>query len=248
MIKKTLGILGGMGPAASAKFYSLITDFTKADKDQDHLNIILRSTPTIPDRSAFILDESDINPFEKIRSEICAHAEAGSEIIAVACNTAEYFYSKLQNIIAVPILPISKIAVSYAKHLGYRRIGILATQGMCKAGLYQTACCEYGLEYKLPSAKNCEILNEIIYNYIKKALPIPDIFVTDIAEELYLYGCDCLILGCTELSLMGDFFKKRNYNYLDSLETLAAKCVLICGGDLSFKADRYIKNKNWDEK
>ena len=241
MIKKTLGILGGMGPAASAKFYSLITDFTKADKDQDHLNIILRSTPSIPDRSAFIVAESDINPFEKIRSEICALAEAGSEIIAVTCNTAEYFYSKLQNIISVPILPISKIAVSYAKHLGYRRIGILATSGTLKAGLYQKACCEYGLEYRLPSTKNCEMLNEIIYQYIKRALPVPDNLVTDIAEDLYINGCDCLILGCTELSMIGDIFKKRNYNYVDSLETLAAKSVLICGGDLSIKADKYIK-------
>lgn len=248
MVKKTLGVLGGMGPMAGAEFFSLVTGLTEAERDQDHIDVILRSTPSIPDRSAFILGESKESPFDKIRSELFALVEAGAGIIAVTCNTAEYFCRKLQNIIPVPILPICKIAVSDAKKMGYKKIGLLTTQGTVKADLYQKVCFDYGLEYELPSKENADVLTEIIYKYIKRSLAFPEASLLNIAYEMYSRGCDCLMLGCTELSLVADIFEKENYNYIDSLRSLAVKSILACGGKLNSKANKYIKKDGQENK
>jgi aspartate racemase len=122
---KTLGILGGLGPAASVYFYQLITQHTEALCDQDHLDIVLISKASIPDRTEYILGISADSPLPAMTEGVKKLAEAGAQIIAVPCNTAHYFYDEIERISPVPVLNIVKETVSLAQSAGIRKLGIM---------------------------------------------------------------------------------------------------------------------------
>ena len=147
---KTLGILGGLGPAASVYFYQLITRHTEALCDQDHLDIVLISKASIPDRTDYILGKSEESPLPAMTEGVKKLAEAGAQMIAVPCNTAHYFYDEIERFSPVPILNIVKETVSLAKSIGIRKLGIMATAGTVLSGTYQKVCASLGVEPVLP--------------------------------------------------------------------------------------------------
>lgn len=226
---KTLGILGGLGPAASVYFYQLITEHTKAARDQDHLDIVLVSKASIPDRTEFILGKSPDSPLPAMAEGVRSLAQAGAELIAVPCNTAHYFYDEIQKISPVPVLNIVKETVRLAKNAGVRKIGIMATAGTVTAGAYQQACLEEGISFALPCERSQSALMDIIYKSIKTARE-PDMaeFIR-IAEELYGAGAEAIILGCTELSLIRGLEKYPRFLFIDSLLVLALRAIEACG-------------------
>ena len=225
---KTLGILGGLGPAASVYFYQIITEHTKANRDQDHLDTVIVSSASIPDRTEFILGKSDRSPLpamigvEKLIS-------AGAELIAIPCNTAHYFYDQIEKYSSVPVLNIVRETVALAKKAGVRKLGIMATTGTIITGAYQHACLEAGISFAIPSEKSQNILMDIIYGSIKTAKrPDMDAFFS-VCDELYANGSDALVLGCTELSLIQGTECFPQYRFIDSLSVLAARSILACG-------------------
>lgn len=226
---KTLGILGGLGPAASVYFYQMITEHTSALRDQDHIDIVLISGAGIPDRSDFILGKSDQSPLPVMKEDVLKLAHAGADLIAIPCNTAHYFFDELEKISPVPVLNIVKETVKLAKRAGVHKLGILATTGTVVSGAYQRACTDIGTDYLLPSDDSQEALMHMIYQSIKTAKrPDTDRFL-GIAAELYAGGCDAVVLGCTELSLIPQTAEFEPYRFIDSLLVLARKSILECG-------------------
>ncbi len=226
---KTLGILGGLGPAASVYFYQMITEHTFALRDQDHLDIVLISGAGIPDRSDFILGKSGQSPLPLMKEDVLKLARAGADLIAIPCNTAHYFFDELEKISPVPVLNIVKETVKLAKEAGIHKLGILATTGTVVAGSYQRACSDIGIDYLLPFDESQEVLMNIIYQSIKTAnTPDTDKFL-EIVTELYAGGCDAVVLGCTELSLIPQTAAFESYRFIDSLLVLARKSILECG-------------------
>lgn len=236
---KTLGILGGLGPAASVYFYRTITEHTKADHDQDHLDIVLVSAASIPDRTEFILGQSEKSPLPAMIDGVKRLVSAGAELIAIPCNTAHYFYDQIEKISPVPVLNIVRETVSLAKKAGVKKLGILATTGTVITGAYQNACLESGIAFTIPSEKSQEDLMNIIYGSIKTAKK-PDFrrFLA-ICDELYANGADTLVLGCTELSLIGNEDALSSYRFIDSLLVLAARSIQSCGKIPTGFADIY---------
>lgn len=94
-----LGIIGGLGPKASAYFYDMITDKTDVESDQEHLNIAILSHPTIPDRTEYILDHTKENPYPYLLEDVKTLESMGAKMIAIPCNTSCYFYNELQKIL-----------------------------------------------------------------------------------------------------------------------------------------------------
>ena len=105
-MSKTLGILGGLGPASSVYFYDMLTSHTLAECDQQHLNIILSSRADTPDRTAFILGKSQENPLGAMKREVSKLIGAGADIVAIPCNTAHYFYDSISAEASVPVINI----------------------------------------------------------------------------------------------------------------------------------------------
>ncbi len=225
-----LGVLGGLGPMASAYFYRLVTAHTVAGKDQDHIDIVLSSRATTPDRTAFILGQSDDDPFTVMEEEAGRLVTYGASVIAVPCNTAHYFYERLNRALPVPVPVLNMVdaTVKKAKALGCRRLGILATDGTVHTDTYQRVCKAEGLACEIPSPNAQKGLMRLIYDDIKRGRPPEMQLFNAAADELRQAGCSCIVLGCTELSLVKEA-GLLGPGYLDSMDVLAEEAILACG-------------------
>ena len=137
--KKLLGVLGGMGPIATAYFMELVIRMTDALRDQEHLDMLVYSVPSVPDRTGFILGQSAESPLPEMIRVGNALAAQGAERIAIPCVTAHYFYRELEARIPVPIINGLAQTVEHLKQRGVEQAGIMATDGTIAAGLFREA-------------------------------------------------------------------------------------------------------------
>lgn len=223
-----LGILGGLGPAASCYFYQMITDHTQAARDQDHIDLVLSSRATTPDRTEFILGKCRTDPFAIMERDAQMLVRYGATVIAIPCNTAHYFFDRLADALPVPVLHMPRLTVQQAIKSGCKKLGILATTGTIVTGAYQKMCAEQGLECAVPNEADQAALMEIIYGQIKQGKRADMDSFTRIADHLKAQGCTMAVLGCTELSLIKRD-KKLGSFYLDSSEVLAKRSIEACG-------------------
>ena len=149
-LPKVLGILGGLGPMATVYFYEMLTRHTQAARDQDHIDVIINSRATTPDRTSYILGQSAENPFDIMAADAARLVTFGADVIAIPCNTAHYFYDRLNETIPIPILNMVEETVLAAKAGGSARVGILATTGTVRTRTYQRMCEKHGLPCAVP--------------------------------------------------------------------------------------------------
>ncbi len=225
---KTLGILGGLGPMATVYFYEMLTEHTRVSCDQEHINIIISSRATTPDRTAYILGKSKENPLPVMVEEAHRLVSAGADVIVLPCNTAHYFYDELSRATGVPIINIITETVSYCLQNGMKKIGLLATEGTVQSQAYGNVCKNSGISVAYPCRESQKLINEIIYDEIKQGKDADMEKFGRVAYELRGQGCDTLVLGCTELSLLKKSGHLGKY-YTDSLEVLAAVTIERCG-------------------
>ena len=225
---KKLGIIGGLGPMATVYFMQLVTEMTKARRDQEHLEMILHSCPQIPDRTSYILGKSGENPFPALARFGKELMGQGADVIAIPCVTAHYFQRKLEEEIEIPILNAVEETAVCLEEAGVTRAGILATDGTLKSGLFQKAFEKRGIAGLLPGAEGQKRVMHLIYDNVKAGKPVELPLFEAAAGELFARGAQAVLLGCTELSLI-----KRDYQtgpgILDVMEVLARKAVLSCG-------------------
>lgn len=226
---KLLGILGGLGPMATAYFYELLTAKTVAECDQDHIDMVISSRASTPDRSDYILGKSTDNPLPVMIEEAKKLEAYGADLIAIPCNTAHYFYDGIAEAIKIPVLNIISETINCLYSKGIKKAALFATEGTCKSGTYQKIG-EEKVEIVIPDECDQYFITKIIFDDIKKGEK-PDIerFIA-IASKMRDKGCECVILGCTELSLIKRDFEVINKSdfYKDSLEILAIRTVEEC--------------------
>lgn len=233
---KLLGILGGLGPLATAYFYELVTALTSAECDQDHIDMVISSRASTPDRSAFILGKSQDDPLPIMVEEAKKLEAYGADIIAIPCNTAHYFYDGIASEVKVPILNIINETIDSLATDGVKRAVLFATEGTCRAGTYQRAG-EGRVEIITPSSQIQSEITSFIFDSIKKgALPDEQHFL-ELGALYKAHGCERIILGCTELSIIKKSFEsvRRDDFFADSLEILAKRTVVACGRELAVK-------------
>ncbi len=229
--KKTLGIIGGMGPMATAYLLQLIIEMTDAKTDQEHLDVIVFNRPAVPDRTAYILDNTKPSPLPVLRDAAQKLTGLGAGVLCAPCVTSHYFYEALSGRIPVPFVHMLRETAEELRRAGRRKTGVMATTGTVRMGLFQSALGEAGIEAQLPSPACQELVMSMIYDEIKAGKPASPEKFQAAEEELYAQGCDSIVLGCTELSLI----KKSaplGPGYLDALEVLSKRCVQLCGGAL----------------
>ncbi len=217
-----LGIIGGLGPLASSYFYELITKKTKANKDQDHLNIIILSDAKTPDRTEYILDNTKESPFPHLLKDCQTLEKLGCKMISIPCNTSTYFHRDLQKEINIPISNMIENTASHLKEKNYNQTAILATTGTITSNLYQNALEKNQIKYVLPNQEN---VMSIIYDYVKQGKEVPKKLWENTIESL---DCDSYILGCTELSLLKEKFNLPD-NFIDPLEVEAENILDFFG-------------------
>ena len=224
---KNLGVIGGLGPMATAYFLELIIKMTDVKTDQEHLPITLFNRPAIPDRTAYILGKSDKSPLPQIVDYLKGLESLGVSCVAIPCITSHYFYSEFQKSVKIPIINIVSETADYLKTQGVKKVGIMATEGTISTNLFQDALKKQAIAFEVPTADTQKKVMHLIYNNVKAGLPVELQLFKEVSKELFDKGCECIILGCTELSLI-----KRDYKigkgYLDALEVLAVASVKAC--------------------
>lgn len=224
-----LGILGGLGPMSTVYFCELLTAHTKALCDADHIDMLISSRATTPDRTAFILGKSKNDPLPIMIEEAHRLQNAGASLLVIPCNTAHYFYDGLQQSCALPIMNIIEETVTFLHQKGIRKIGLLATDGTVQSGSYENVSKKYQMECITPDTTDQAEIMSIIYDSIKQNKPVDRQKFLQIAKKLSDLGCERLVLGCTELSLLNKETSLDPDLFVDSLDVLAYRTILACG-------------------
>ena len=202
-----IGILGGMGPAATVDLFDRIVCATPAERDQDHLRILIDNNPAVPDRTAAILGEGP-DPLPLLKQGVQELACRGAELLAIPCNTAHHFLPEVQAVCPVPILNMIAETARHVRtaHGDGCTVGILATTGTVGTGLYQRALEVENLAWTLPSDTEQEALMEAIYGPqgIKAgtAADGPRAAIQGIGRKMADRGANAFVLGCTEIPLV----------------------------------------------
>ncbi len=238
-MKKGLGVIGGLGPLATAYFYELLISMADAKIDQEHPDILIYSHPEIPDRTSFILKKGADDPVPELIKAGNLLVTAGFTTIAIPCVTAFAFYDRFVKEIPATILhPIDEMARCLVTR-GVKIAGIMATDGTLKSGVFATRLAEYGIRSVLPNTDGQEKVMSVIYNNVKAGMPVDLTDFEYAAGQLRAKGAEVIILGCTELSIA-----KRNGTlgggYIDVLDVLAKASLDVCGYSVKKKYQELI--------
>ena len=204
LLTPIVGILGGMGPAATADFLTKLVAATPARSDQDHLRVLLWSDPRVPDRSAALLHDGP-DPTAWLLRGARRLADGGAELIAVPCNTAHAYLDPLVADTDLELVSIIDAAADAAVDRGWRRPGILATAGTVRAGLHQDALSVRGLESLVPSAEEQQQVDAVIAAVkAGRAGAAEESALVEVGVRLRERGADGLLSACTELVFVLD--------------------------------------------
>ena len=204
MEEKIIGILGGMGPEATADLFYKIIKATNAKKDQEHLRIIIDNNPKIPDRTAAILGKGE-NPLPLLQKTAHNLEKAGADFLVIPCNTAHYFIPAIEKSIRIPVLNMIEETLKDIKEKlpDIKKIGLLATMGIYKTRLYDQYFNKYNIAGISPEEKSIAKIMEAIYA-VKADKLSRDIkeSMLKIAGDLINNGAEAIIAGCTEIPLI----------------------------------------------
>ncbi len=225
---KKLGVIGGLGPMATAYFMQLVIDMTKADVDQEHIEMLIHSKPQTPDRTAYILDHTKESPLPTMIEVGKGLKAQGADVIAMPCVTAHYFQNELEGAIGLPVIHTIEETAKYLKSESIRTAGIMATDGTVTSRLFQTTLAAYDIAAVVPDAANQAKVMHIIYDNVKAGRPIDRTAVFEVQSFLSNAGAEIILLGCTELSMIKRDLRMTK-GFLDVMEVLARSSVMACG-------------------
>lgn len=231
MEKKTLGIIGGMGPLATADLFEKIILHTKAACDQEHLRVMIDSNTNIPDRTAALLHGGD-DPTAHLTASAKLLEQAGAEVLMMPCNTAHNFYDAVCDAVSVPVLHMIRLTAQSLQEQGIQKAGLLATDGTIQTQIYQRTFADTDVELLTPSAEGQKAIMDMIYKGVKAGVMDYDASGARAAmEELLALGAQTLILGCTELPLAVKLYH-LDYPTTDPTLELALGAIRFAGGEI----------------
>ncbi|WP_426037075.1 aspartate/glutamate racemase family protein [Brevundimonas sp. DC300-4] len=219
-MSKVLGVLGGMGPAATVAFLARVQALTPAQGDADHIRVVMDLNPQVPDRNTRPGDaEAELGRMaERLKA-------AGAQVLAMPCNTA---HAQKPGILAAGLPFIDMIAATVAEAKGYdaRSIGILATPG--GEALYVAALMAAGVKPVVLQGDDRAAFMACVYGVKRGDVGVDNrAAMVRLAEALNVAGADAVIAGCTEVPLLLDA-SDVSVPLVDSAEVLAKACVRAC--------------------
>ncbi len=227
---KTLGILGGMGPEATSYLFGLIIKNTKAEKDQDHIPVVIYNYPQIPDRTLNIVENKE-SPLLYMIKGMKLLEKAKADIVLIPCNTAHYYISEINKYSTLPIMNMIELTSDYISKTGVKRAGILATTGTIRTSLFQKSLEKYGIEALCPTDREQEeLVMEAVYG--KKGIKAgykrgPEKLLIEAADRLISRGAQVIISGCTEIPIV---LKPKSVKgiLVNPMDVLAKAAVAFC--------------------
>lgn len=230
---RTIGVLGGMGPLATAYFFQRLIEATPARCDQDHIPLLIRSVPQIPDRSESILMGGS-SPCPALVAGARALEAAGADLLAVPCNTAHFWLPELRQAVGIPVLDVVDAVLWGARSMPRGTcLALCATTGSLVAGFYQRRLAEAGYRILLPDIDMQTASVEAAIRCAKAGdlAAARDCFEPALAR-LQQRGAAAAILACTELPLITATMARPPLPVLDTAALLAAWAVIHAQQDM----------------
>ncbi|MHC1720734.1 MAG: aspartate/glutamate racemase family protein [Clostridiaceae bacterium] len=225
-----IGIIGGMGPLATKDLLEKIILNTEAASDQEHIQVFIDNNTKIPDRTKAILHNGE-DPLPEMLKSGKRLELLGADVAIMPCNTAHYFYNELSAKLKIPMINMLDVTARRAQELGYRKVGILATDGTILSGVYKKAMGRWGIEIVTPDADGQKAVMDIIYSGVKAGkMDIDTTPFLAVISELEANGAEALILGCTELPLAFEIYHIDKTKAIDPTLELAKAAILYVGG------------------
>ena len=230
-----IGIIGGVGPSATVDFMDKIIRHTRAERDQEHIKMVVEHNPQIPDRTESLV-AGGADPTIPLYSACKKLEEADADMIAIPCNTAHAFVERIQRYLSIPVINMLFETVQYVVlHYSDRKtLGLLATTGTVKSRVYHELVERTGFQLIVPDDRHqAQVMNAIYGEKGVKAGYTDGECKVDLMqaiEHLVGRGAEILILGCTELPLLitqtDDFpVGETHVTVLDPTEILARRCI-----------------------
>lgn len=233
MAEKVIGVLGGMGPEATLDCFNQIIRNTPAEKDQDHLRVLIDCNPKVPDRTAAICDHGE-SPVPVMLDSARSLIQAGADFIIIPCVSAHFFLDDLRRHIDIPILSIFDAITESIKKVSpaIQSVGLLATTGSIQGGLFQKRLEQSNISIIVPEKSDQDKVMECIYK-IKSTQShdlrkIAKMELVEVANHLIEKDVQGIIAGCTEVPLaIGP--EDLNVPFFDPLLILARAAIRNAG-------------------
>lgn len=197
---RTIGVLGGMGPAATVDFLGKLVAAAGATRDQEHPRVLVDSDPTLPDRHLAIRREGP-SPGPRLAAMARGLLDAGAEVMCMPCNTAHAFEAEVRSATDVPFVSIVQTTANatVAAAPGAKRIGLLAAEGCQAAGLYPRAFAALNIEtIDAPLARLMPLIWRIKAGGLDAGLRAD---MLTLAMSLVDQGAQVIVAACTEVPL-----------------------------------------------
>jgi len=229
MADRILGVLGGMGPLASAHFMTRLTLLTPAARDQDHVPTVLWSDPRVPDRTAARLGTGP-DPLPALVRGLHGLQAAGCGAVAIPCNTAHGWIGGMRAATSLPILDIIDAAADDLRRQGVPPgpVGIMGTAGTLAMRLYQDRLDAQGWSCLEPTAAEMErqvtpAIAAVKANRVANAYAP----LADVAIALRDRGAAAVVLGCTEipLGIQAGPWATLGITMVDTIDALARTAI-----------------------
>lgn len=228
---KTVGVIGGMGPAAAIDFQRRILEATPARDDCDHIHVIVDNNPNIPSRIRALIDGDGEDPAPVLTAMARRLEIAGANVLAMPCNTAHHYLPAIRAAVAIPVLDMVALSAGALAALpsAPRRIGMLASPAVTITGLYDAPLRALGLEPIHARGEDAERLLAVI-RAVKAGASGREVDADYAALALAFRdkGAEALFVACTELSILPP--PTVGVPVVDALDVLVAETVRTARG------------------
>ncbi len=223
-----LGVLGGMGPLATADFLRQLVENTPAAVDQEHIPVLLYGDCTTPDRTANLVAGGP-SPLPQLLAGIKFLNDGGAQAICIPCNSAHCWYGEMAAASAVPVFHIVRASAEQVrqKNPAARVVGVLSTAGTHRMGIYRDTLVEMGFTVVAPTEDEFRTLVSPAIALIKaNKLAEAETVFARAAASLTARGAEIIILGCTEIPIgMRQQYLANPARFVDSNEALALAVI-----------------------
>jgi aspartate racemase len=205
--RKTVGILGGMGPAATVDLMQRIIAATPASDDADHIHMLVDNNPRVPSRIKALVEKTGPSPLPVLVTMAQKLRDQGADFLAIPCNTAHHYYHELASAVDIPLLNVMNLVAKHiAKHQPAAQcIGLLASSALSQIRLYEPAIEREGMQLLYPgTAQQTALMQLILAVKGNSTDAMGYAALQTAADDLAERGVDCLVIACTELSVIAN--------------------------------------------
>ena len=219
-----LGVIGGMGPLATVSFYERVVLNTVAKCDNEHIDMVVLSHASMPDRTKCIIENRGGEFLEVIKKDFKILEDIGVEAVAIPCNTSHYFFDEFKKFTVLRIINMIEETILEVKKRGIEKIAVFGTLGTLNSKVYEKYANQHGLLVKEVSPEDKQAVMDIIYD-IKETNGLDGRRFVDILSR-YCDDETVGIIACTELSLLDI---PRDINTIDALDVLVKRSIELSG-------------------